>query len=370
MPTGPYRSRFADLNRAQALAVGLLLCAATGMLLFTAFAYDTRPPKLAVPEDDPASGDDFLLFRRLAEHVRAGENYHEAAFREMRAHRFPTGSPFNFRTPTYAWVLGILPSDAWGRGLLMLIALAALVANFRVDSRDLGVAGAVVGGFFLIGVAMWTWDSVSIYSQELWASMLIALSLGLLGLGRRYPAIAIGILALFFRELALPYCLLACGVAFWHKRRLEGALWLFGVAIYFLFLGWHAHEVLLRMTSEDQARSDWLCFGGLKAPARMSRTPRSIRNSAVFAIIDSFSTEQGPAMSVKVPGPMVVCASVTVVSAGCISRPTSLNGLVTRINSMTPGRSSNARGSTALRFPVMPMAVRVDPGSGCGVRFI
>jgi hypothetical protein len=271
MPNGPDRSRFADLNRAQALAVGLLLCAAAGTLLFTAFAYDTRPPKLAVPEDDPASGDDFLLFHRLAEHVRAGENYHDAAFREMRAHRFPTGSPFNFRTPTYAWVLGVLPSDTWGRGLLMVIALAALVANFRADLSDLSLAGAVLGGLFLFGIAMWTWDPVSIYNQEIWASMLIALSLGLLGLGRRYPAIAVGVLALFFRELALPYCLLAGGVAFWHRRRLEAALWLSGVALYFLFLGWHAHEVFQRMTPEDQARSDWLCFGGLKFDLVTSR---------------------------------------------------------------------------------------------------
>ena len=108
----------------------------------------------------------------------------------------------------------------------------------------------------------------------------------------------------------------------------------------------------------------------MNAPARISRTPRLTRNSAVFRIIASFSTEHGPAMSVKVPGPMVVCGRRTKVSSPCISRLASLYGLVTRINSMTPGSTSRVRGSTAPMLPVMPMAVRVAPGIGCGARFI
>jgi hypothetical protein len=264
MLTGPYRSRFADHHHARALVISLVLLATAAAFLVTALTRDTTPPKRAVPEDDPACGDDFLLFRRLAEHVRAGENYHDAAFREMRAHRFPTGSPFNFRTPTYAWVLGVFPSDAWGRALLILIAAAALAANFFAELRELSVVGAAIGALFLFGVAKWCLDADGIYSQELWASMLIALSFGLAGLGWRYPAVAAGVLALFFRELALPFCLLAGGLALWHNRRAEAALWFVGVLLYGLFLAWHAHEVMLRMTAADQAQSDWLCLGGLK----------------------------------------------------------------------------------------------------------
>jgi hypothetical protein len=191
----------------------------------------------------------------------------------MRAHRFPTGSPFNFRTPTYAWVLGALPNDYWGRGLLVLITLAALVANFSGELRELGLVGAAGGALFFLGVAKWCLDADGIYSQELWASMLIALSVGLYSLGWRYPAVAAGLLALFFRELALPYCILAGGLAWWRARRFESALWFLGLVLYGLFLLWHGHEVGLRMTDADVARSDWLCFGGLKfdlVTARMS----------------------------------------------------------------------------------------------------
>jgi hypothetical protein len=103
--------------------------------------------------------------------------------------------------------------------------------------------------------------------------MLIALSLGLYSLGWRYPAVAAALLALFFRELALPYCVLAGSLAIWHKRRFESAVWFLGMVLYGLFLLWHGHEVALRMTEADVARSDWLCFGGLKfdlVTARMS----------------------------------------------------------------------------------------------------
>src|SRR5829696_5466767 len=56
------------------------------------------------------------------------------------------------------------------------------------------------------------------------------------------------------------------------------------------------------------------------------------------------------------------------VSAGCISRLASLYGLVTRMHSLTPSRTSRWRASTDPVLPVMAMAVRVGPGSGCGVR--
>src|SRR5262249_53096668 len=50
------------------------------------------------------------------------------------------------------------------------------------------------------------------------------------------------------------------------------------------------------------------------------------------------------------------------------SRLASLYGLVTRISSRTPGSTSRFLGSIAPVLPVMPMAVRVGPGIGWGVR--
>jgi hypothetical protein len=273
MPADALTTRFAGASRARAAAILVMAIAVTGAFVFTALTRDTTPPKLAPPADDPESGNDFLLFRRLGEHVRAGENYYDAAFREMRAHSFPTGSPFNFRTPTYAWLLGAMPNDTWGRGLLVFLGLAALGLNCLADQRELGLLRAVAGGFFFAGTAIWCLDPDGIYFQETWASMLIALSLGAYGLGWRGVAIGAGLMALFFRELALPYCLLAGGLALWHRRRVEAGIWALGLVAYGSFLTWHASEVARRMIEADVSRSDWLCFGGLKfdlVTARMS----------------------------------------------------------------------------------------------------
>jgi hypothetical protein len=264
MPADSFSSRFAGINRASAATVLMVALGVTSAFVFTALTRDTTPPKLAPPADDPESGNDFLLFRRLGEHVRAGENYYDAAFREMRLHRFPTGSPFNFRTPTYAWLLGALPNDAWGRAVLIFLGFAALALNCWADQRELGLMRAVAAGLFFGGTAKWCLDPDGIYSQELWASMLIAVSLGAYGLGWRFAGVAAGLLALFFRELALPYCLLAASLAVWHRRRGEAAAWGIGLIAYGLFLVWHASEVTRRMTDADLARSDWFCFGGLK----------------------------------------------------------------------------------------------------------
>ena len=72
--------------------------------------------------------------------------------------------------------------------------------------------------------------------------------------------------------------------------------------------------------------------------------PWAISQSAVRRIISSFSTEHGPAMIVKWRSPKVPCGSRTIVSCSCISRLASLYGLVTRISSNTPGRTSSVRG--------------------------
>jgi hypothetical protein len=264
MSIDSFTSGFAGMQRARAAAILICAMCVTGAFVFTALTRDTTPPKLAPPADDPESGNDFLLFRRLGEHVRAGVNYYDAAFAEMRMHRFPTGSPFNFRTPTYAWVLGALPDDTWGRALLILIGLAALALNYFAEQRELGVLRAIASILLFVGTAKWCIDPDGIYSQELWASMFIALSLGAYGVGWRSVGVASGLLALSFRELALPYCVVAGGLALWHRRRCEAWTWALGLAVYGVFLAWHASEVTRRMTEADVSRSDWLCFGGLK----------------------------------------------------------------------------------------------------------
>ena len=57
-----------------------------------------------------------------------------------------------------------------------------------------------------------------------------------------------------------------------------------------------------------------------------------------------------------------------ILSSCLVSRLTSLYGLLTGMHSMTPGRDSRMPRSMAPWLPVMPMAVRRDPGMGWAFR--
>jgi hypothetical protein len=256
--------RFANLTRLRAAVHLVLGLAVAGLLVLVSLTSDTTPPKVEVPADDPDFGNDFTLFRRLGTRVRSAENYYDAAFTEMRAHGFPTGSVFNFRIPTFAWVLGALPDDRWARALLGMLGFGALGLLGFAECRERGWQAGVLAVILAFGTVRWCLDPDGPYSPELWASMLIALSLALYGLGRTNLAAALGILALLFRELALPYCVLACLLSLRRRRWQEALVWLAGLASFGIFLGWHAHEVHQHMTADDLQRSDWLCLGGLK----------------------------------------------------------------------------------------------------------
>ena len=64
----------------------------------------------------------------------------------------------------------------------------------------------------------------------LWAGVLIGLSACAYGIDRPWLGVACGLAAVFFRELALPYCLICAAMAWWRGRRGERAAWTLGLA--------------------------------------------------------------------------------------------------------------------------------------------
>jgi hypothetical protein len=74
----------------------------------------------------------------------------------------------------------------------------------------------------------------------------------------------IGLLALFFRELAAPYCIGALVLAVWHRRWREVAIWAAGFAAYAAFYVYHAEQVQARILPTDVSHDGtWLQAGGL-----------------------------------------------------------------------------------------------------------
>jgi hypothetical protein len=181
-------------------------------------------------------------------------------------------------------VLSRLPNKCWIQLVLLLLALGGMWLTFTASCQRTGVGPAALTTFLMFGVLRWTFDGYAYLAQEVWASVLIVISLALVGWDKdaehppahqsqfsvaRWLAIAAGISALLFRELALPYCGIACLMAAWKRRWWEAAAWAAGVALFFAFFAWHVGQVKAQLAGLEVAAaggtglSQWLRFGGL-----------------------------------------------------------------------------------------------------------
>ncbi len=214
---------------------------------------------------------DLQLYRDVTAAVARGENYYAAVKPQLLKHNFPIRSTFNWRLPTYAWFFALLPGPWAIQGLLVLLAAAGLTLHFQAEQTAQGLAAALISSFLLIGVVKWSVDGLAFYTQELWAAVLILISLGAIARKEtswRVLAISAGLAALMFRELALPYCFWAGAFASYHRRWREAAAWSGGILLFFLFLYWHSQQVAAQLTADDLQTpgggiAQWLKFGGL-----------------------------------------------------------------------------------------------------------
>ncbi len=251
--------------------VATLILAATGAAVIAGLAVSRTPGEMKPPEEGRS---DWHFYQQVVNRVRAGESYYDALPRVFPEFRFTPFSVFNFRTPVYAWLIGGLPSEEWARALLAGLALLTLGLGFRALRCELGGLRAAAGAFLLLGGLGWCFLGMGIYAQELWAGTLITMSISLYVLGRWPLAVLAGLTALFFRELTLPYCILALAFAVWQKRPAEVIAWVGGLALYAVFLTWHLARVTPLLPPSPKGSSlDWVAFGGLPfllATARMN----------------------------------------------------------------------------------------------------
>jgi hypothetical protein len=250
-------TRYAALTRSQAVAVVVVLCAATLWLLTGAAATPTPGRSAAESQDN-----DVALYRAIVERVRAGEGYYDAAGAELRGRHYPTRPVFNWRQPTYAWLLSRLPSPLVGNALLALVAGAVVLLTrrwlraARLEARTVWatalmvvtMAGCLVANF--------------VFLQESWAGSLIVLSACLFALDLWPLAVAAALAALAFRELALLPCAVGLALALRRRRWREVAAWLVGFAAYGALMAWHFAEVARHLRPDDLARGGWVAWGG------------------------------------------------------------------------------------------------------------
>lgn len=202
------------------------------------------------------------LYRAEVDRIAAGEGYYPAAAAELAARGYPTQSVFNWRTPLPVWLLGHT-SLLFGKVLLIGLGVALLLTSFEWTAREGGAAVAVLTSLLLLAALLPCMLGDLVVMPVLWAGVLIALSLSLLGLGKTKLGVVSGVAALFVRDLAGPFCAGACVYALWKKQYREAAGWSVGIAIYFAFFAWHAAQVAAHLPADGHAHAaSWIQLAG------------------------------------------------------------------------------------------------------------
>ena len=265
----------------------LLLLAVAAMLVFAAVV-----PISAGKMDKPTVGfveavsggkasqaakrprdDDLALYDRVIQRIGQGENYYVAVADEHRTSDYPLRPGVAVRLPTLAYL------DMWlgdrGQGAAVLVpgelaaALALLLAVVWAWWRRLGdePGGAPyqrIGTALMFMGASLGLNRYYFVLHELWAGMLIALSLALHRPGQRWlGAVLVAALALAIREHALPFVMLMAALALWRRDWQEGAAWLAVIAAFFAYLGLHLYLVAQQIRPDDVVGPDWLMLRGL-----------------------------------------------------------------------------------------------------------
>jgi hypothetical protein len=101
--------------------------------------------------------------------------------------------------------------------------------------------------------------------HELWAGMLVALSLGLHRPERKkwLGAVLAAGLALAIREHVLPYVLLMGALALWRREWREAGAWAALVALFAAGMAWHLHLINAQALPSDPTGPSWLALRGL-----------------------------------------------------------------------------------------------------------
>ncbi|KLI64452.1 hypothetical protein [Aurantiacibacter marinus] len=211
---------------------------------------------------------DLQLYDRIAQRVRGGENYYQVAVEEQRARDFPVRPGLAVRLPTLAFITAAI--GQWGLFALGIVLVLSTLVAWHYRLRDApGGPGRLRYILLLLLIGVVTgFKPQYLVLHEVWAGLLIALSLGLYRPNRWIWAFLAGVLALAIREHALPFILLMAVFAWARGNRGEAAAWLGAVLIFGALLLFHLSLVGQYTTAEDPASPGWMAlrgFGGLTA---------------------------------------------------------------------------------------------------------
>lgn len=244
-------SRFAGWSRGRA-RIALALLALLFALSFTALSSSVDPTA-------PASENrtDVLLYESIVDSVRHGGDYYLATAQALRFGNYPLRPFVTFRLPTLAMVQAHLP-PALVPMLLYALAAGVAAAWWMRLRPALGRLPPLIIALVLLaaGMLVYVQAELAIF-HEIWAGLLIALSLAARRPGRWIESVSIGLAAMLIRETAALYVALMFLLALGDGERREALGWFVAATVFAVAVAAHAYAVSAVVRPFDPASPGW-----------------------------------------------------------------------------------------------------------------
>jgi hypothetical protein len=242
------------MNNPAAALLRLLALSLLAVVVVLAPPHPNSPPL-------NSTWSDVQTYREMVSHLRAGEPYHVAVGGELRRRGYSTKEIFHWRTPLLMTTLAFLP-DPVSHGLLVLLGTILIVIT-DITLRNRALSIRVTAAVMQIGAVLIVGTPVAVVLGEVWAGLLIGLSVCASLRQRPQLAVGLGLLALFVRELAAPYAVVCASIALMRRQWAEVRLWGLGVVGYAVYYGWHVIQIRAHQLPGDRSAPGWLALGGL-----------------------------------------------------------------------------------------------------------
>lgn len=251
-----FPSRFAGLSERQARFVLLAFAAVVLASALLSLGGQTAPAS--------SFGDgrgDLVLYQTIIDRLRHGEDYYPVVADELRNGGYALRPVLNFRLPTLATFLAFVPHIV-ALVMLRLLAAAVVLAWFaRLRQSGMRAPHAILAGVVAAtGVGLAFNDSALVW-HEMWAGLLIALSLAVHGKRTWGWSVALGLCAVLIRELALPLPLIMMALAARERRLMEAGAWLGVVVAFGAAMAVHMTMAAQQLVASDPANG-WTAVGG------------------------------------------------------------------------------------------------------------
>jgi hypothetical protein len=225
----------------------------------------------SVSTKDEGDGD-LAAYQAITDRMRDGEGYYQAAHHELLARGYGTQSVFNWRTPLHPEALALAPSDGVAALSLAALAVAIIALAAAVVARWQSRAALMTFGLAAACCLITLFIPGPVFFAEVVAGVLILAAVSCAALGHTRVSIASGLLALFVRELAGVYVVIALAIALRGRRWREVAAWGLGLVAYGAYFGWHRAQVLAEVSASDPAYDEgWVQFGGFEFVLRTAQ---------------------------------------------------------------------------------------------------